>query len=230
MDKSGVASSTGHQRGVLVEADLVVLSGMELFFGACVKRLSKEGVKLSRDLFLRFLFGKPLARGMGALLEKTGKTGDAPALAADCTAAYLEALQKADSQARDGVLTFVKDVAARGVKVGLITQLAEEPAKQVFAEVLSNDVVAITESPHNACMHGWEGWRRAARKLQVGDRLCVAISSPASAHGALAASMRLAVVLDPMQDHFDCGGADLIVESFTPAIRTAALGLLKIEE
>jgi len=233
MDKSGAASSTGHQRGVLVEADLVVLSGMELFLGACTSRLAKEGIKLNRDLFLRYLFGKPLARGLAALLEKTGKAGkieDIPAVAADCTAAYLEALTKADSQARDGVLTFVKDAAARGVKVGLITQLPEEPAKQVFADVLGNNVVAITETPANACMHGWEGWRRAARKLQVGDRLCVAISSPASARGALAASMRLAVVLDPMQEHFDCGGADLMVESFTPAIRTAALGLLKIED
>ncbi|MEI6211659.1 MAG: hypothetical protein WCR06_08540 [bacterium] len=230
MDKSGAVSSTGHQRGVLIEADLVVLSGMERFFDVCVARLAKEGIKLSRDMFLRFLFGKSLARGMASLLEKTGKTGDAPALVADCSVAYLESLQKADSKARDGVLTFAKDVAARGVKVGLITQLPEELAKQVFADVLDDNVVTITETPHNACLHGWEGWRRAARKLQVGERLCVAISSPASARGALAASMRLAVVLDPMQEHFDCGGADLIVESFTPAVRTAALGLLKIEE
>ena len=230
MSKSGTAGSAGHQRGVLIEADLVVLSGMELYLNACSARLAKEGIKFKQDLFLRFLFGKLPVRGMTALLDKSGKTGDAAALAAECTAAYLAALQATGGgKARDGVLAFVKDVAARGVKVGLITQLPEEAAKQVFAEVLGNNVLTITETPHNVCMHGWEGWRRAARKLQIGERLCLAISSPASARGALAASMRLAVVLDPMQEHFDCGGADLLVESFTPAIRTAALGLLKIE-
>jgi beta-phosphoglucomutase-like phosphatase (HAD superfamily) len=229
MNKSGAAGSTGHQRGVLIEADLVVLPGMESFLEAATVRLAKEGIKLNRDLFLRFLFGKPPARGMAALLEKTGKSGDAAGLAAECMAAYLAALQAASGKARDGVLTFAKDVAARGVKVGLITQLPEETAKQVFADALGGNVITITESPHNVCMHGWEGWRRASRKLQVGERLCLAISSPASARGALAASMRLAVVLDPLQEHFDCGGADLLVESFNPAIRTAALGLLKID-
>jgi beta-phosphoglucomutase-like phosphatase (HAD superfamily) len=229
MDKSGAASSTGHQRGVLIEADLVVLPGMEIFVEAATARLAKDGIPFGRDLFLRFLFGKPPVRGMAALLEKTGKGGDASALAADCAAAYLAALQAAGGKARDGVLAFAKDAAARGVKVGLLTQLPEETAKQVFADVLGDNVIVIAESPHNVCLHGWEGWRRASRKLQVGERLCLAISSPASARGALAASMRLAVILDPLQDHFDCGGADLLVESFTPAIRTAALGLLKIE-
>lgn len=226
MSKTG---SSGHQRGVLIEADLVVLPGMELCLEAYTTRLAKEGIKLQKDLFLRCLFGKPLVRGMNAMLDKAGKTGEAATLAPECMAAYLAALQAAESKARDGVLAFAKDVAARGVKVGLITQLPEEIAKQVFAGVLGENVVTITETPHNVCLHGWEGWRRAARKLQIGERLCVAISSPASARGALAAAMRLAVVQDPLQDHFDCGGADMLVESFTPAVRTAALGLLKME-
>jgi beta-phosphoglucomutase-like phosphatase (HAD superfamily) len=230
MSKSGAASSSGHQRGVLIEADLVVLPGMEIFLESCTARLAKEGIKLKRDMFLRFLFGKLPARGMAALLEKSGKAGEASVLAAECTAAYLEALQAAVSKVRDGVLTFAQDVASRGVKVGLITQLPEEAAKQVFASVMGSHVVTITETPHHLGLHGWEGWRRAARKLQVGERLCLAISSPASARGALAAAMRVAVVQDPMQDHFDCGGVDLLVESFTPAVRTSALGLLKIED
>ena len=229
MSKSSAAGSSGHQRGVLIEADLVVLPGMELYLDAATARLAKEGIKLKQDLFLRCLFGKTPTRGMAALLEKSGKSGDAAALAAECMAAYIAALQASAGKARDGVLAFAKDVASRGVKVGLITQLPEEAAKQVFADVLGERVMTITETPHNVCMHGWEGWRRAARKLQVGERLCVAISSPASARGALAAAMRLAVIQDPMQEHFDCGGSDLLVESFTPAVRTAALGLLKIE-
>ena len=229
MSKSGTAGSAGHQRGVLVEADLVVLPGMELFLEACTARLSKEGIKFKQDLFLRYLFGKLPGRGMTALLDKCGKSGDAAGLAAECMAAYLAALQAADVKKNESLLAFVKDLAARGVKVGLITQLPEEAAKQVFAGMLGDNVVTLTETPHNVCLHGWEGWRRAARKLQVGERLCVAISSPASARGALAAAMRLAVVANPMQEHFDCGGADLLVESFTPAVRTATLGLLKIE-
>ena len=229
MDKSS-AGSSAHQRGVLIEADLVVLSSMTVLLDAYTTRLAKEGIKLKQDLLMRYLFGKTPNRGMNTLLDKSGKTGEAALLAAECAAAYLEALQAVDTKGRDGVLTFVKDVAARGVKVGLITQLPDEAAKKVYAEILGENIITISETPHNVGMHGWEGWRRASRKLGVGERLCLAISSPASARGALAASMRLAVILEPMQDHFDCGGADLLVESFTPAIRTAALSLLKIVE
>lgn len=229
MEKTGTGSANSLQRGVLVEADLVVLPGMELFLDAAKSRLSREGVKLNQELFLRYLFGRPLTRGMTALLDKCGKSGDAAALAAECQAAYVAALQTAAGKVRDGVLAFAKDVAGRGVKVGLITQLPEEAAKQVFADVMGPNVSIVSENPSCTCMHGWEGWRRASRKLQVGERLCVAISSPASARGALAASMRVAVVADPMQEHVDCGGTDLLVESFTPAVRTSALGLLKIE-
>jgi beta-phosphoglucomutase-like phosphatase (HAD superfamily) len=232
MDKKSVVGTSSHQRGVLVEADLVVLAGTELFFQACTARLDQEGIKLDRSLFMRFLFGKSLTRGMTALLEKMGKSTDgAAALASECMEAYLTALQAAGGKARDSVLAFVKDVAERGVKVGLMTQLPEAVAKDLFAEVLGNPQVQVIPEPaHHACVHGWEGWRRAARKLQVGERLCVAIASPASSRGALAAAMRLVIVQDPLQDHFDCGGADLVVESLTPAVRTAALRLLKIEE
>jgi beta-phosphoglucomutase-like phosphatase (HAD superfamily) len=230
MDKKSVSS--GHQRGVLVEADLVMLAGTELFFQSCLARLEKEGVKLDRSLFLRFLFGKSLVRGMTALLEKLGKSADAAAaLSADCMEAYLAALPNASGKARDSVLAFIKDVSERGVKVGLMTQLPEADAKELFADLLgSPNVTVLAEPAHHACVHGWEGWRRAARKLQVGERLCVALASPASSRGALAAAMRLVVVQDPVQDHFDCGGADMVVETLTPAIRTAALRLLKIEE
>ncbi len=229
MNKSSAAGSTGHQRGVLIEADFVVLPGMELLLEAYTARLAKEGIKLKQDLFLRCLFGKPPTRGMTALLEKSGKTGESAALASECLAAYLAALQESAGKARDGVMAFAKDVASRGVKVGLITQLPEEAAKQVYANLLGDNVVTITEMTHNVGMYGWDGWRRTARKLQVGERLCLAISSPASARGALAAAMRLAVISDPNLEHFDCGGADLLVENFTPAIRTEALGLLKIK-
>ena len=230
MEKSATSGSAGLPRGVLIEADFVVLSGMEVFIAAFTAQLGKEGIKANRDLLLRCLVGKTPARGMAALLEKVGKPGDAVALAADCTAAYLAALQETKGKVCDGVQTFTKDVAARGIKVGLITQLPEETAKTVFADWLGDNVIVISETPYHFCQHGWEGWRRAARKLQIIERLCLAISSPASARGALSAAMRIVALHDPVQDHFDCGGADLLVESFTPAVRTSALGLLKIEE
>jgi beta-phosphoglucomutase-like phosphatase (HAD superfamily) len=230
MDKTSGASSA-HQRALLVEMDLVGLSGTELLLQACTARLEKEGIKLDRSLFQRYLLGKTPARGMSALLEKIGKSSEgSSALAAECVEAYVASLQAA-ARIRDNLVAFLKDVVGHGVKVGLLTQMSESAAKERFADLLANPLVQVIVEPANhSCVHGWEGWRRAARKVQVGERLCVALATPASARGALSASMRMVVVLDPLQEHLDCSGADVVTESITPAVRNAALRLLKIEE
>ena len=228
MDNSDEAVSVDElQRGLLVEADMTVLPGMNLFLEASRARLAQEGIQVDRDLFLRFLFGKQPVRGMSALLERSGKKGDAAALASECTAAYLAALEGAGKQANEPVLTFVREVAGQGFKVGLITQLPDSTARQVFAGVLGESVGVISESPVNIGVQGWEGWRRASRKLQVRERLCVALSSPASARWALAASMRVVVLMNPMQEHLDTGGADVLCETLNASVRASAMALFK---
>lgn len=207
---------------------MVMLPGMSLFFDVCRERLARENVKLDPDLFVRHLFGHSLSRGLAALLEKAGKSAEAAALAADCNAAYVAALQGAGGKLPDGLVTFIQDVMSRGVKVGLITQLPDEAARQVFAGVLNESLTVVTETPSTACVHGWEGWRRTCRKLQLRERLCVAVTSPASSRGALAAAMRVVAVTNPMQDFLDCSGVDVLTESFSAPVRATALGLLKL--
>ena len=223
-------TTAGHmQRGLLIEADLTILSGTELFFDACRKPLAGAGVKIDRDLFLRYIFGHPLSRGVAALLERQNKgAASASAVAGEIVTKYTAALRAAADKSRDGITTFAKDAAGRGVKVGLVTQLPEEVAKTVYAGALVEGVDLILETPACACVHGWENWRRAAHKLQIRERLCVAIAAPASAHGALAASMRVIAMADPWQDHVDCGGVDLLTDAFQAPARAAALTLLKL--
>jgi hypothetical protein len=215
-----------------VELDLVGFAGTELLLQACTARLEKAGIKLDQSLFLRYLLGKSPMRGMSALLEKVGKgTESAASLAAECMEAYVASLQQAPVKMRDNLAAFLKEVVGHGVKVGLLTQMPEAAAKERFADLLANPLVQVIAEPANhACVHGWEGWRRAARKIQVGERLCVAVATPASARGALSASMRMVVVVEPLQEHLDCSGADVVTETITPAVRAAALRLLKIEE
>lgn len=229
MDNRGAAGQL--QRGLLIEVDLTVLSGMGLCFEAYRARLARENVKLDIDLFRRFLFGKHVTKGMIALLAKVGHPVDDPAaLAGECATAYLAALRAAAEKAlagRDGVLSLARDAAGRDVKVGLLTQLPEDVARQVFAGLLGDRIVVVAEAPSTVCLHGWEGWRRASRKLGIRERLCVAISSPGSSRGALAAAMRLLVVMDPLQAHVDCSGADTIVETVNAAASATVLDLLR---
>jgi beta-phosphoglucomutase-like phosphatase (HAD superfamily) len=228
MDNRG-ASVTAEdlQRGLLVEADMTVLPGMDLFLGSFGSVLKKEGIRLDRDLFLRYLFGRHPVRGMTALIDKCGKSAEASALAADCMAAYIAALEGAGAQTNEPTLTFIREVAGQGRKVGLVTQLPDAAARQVFGGVLGESVAVITETPGTLGVLGWEGWRRASRKLQVGERLCVALCAPASARWALAASMRVAVVMNPMQEHLDAGGADLLCETLNASTRASAMELFK---
>jgi beta-phosphoglucomutase-like phosphatase (HAD superfamily) len=228
MDNRG-ASETAEdlQRVLLVEADMTVLPGMNLFLDSFGPVLKKAGICLDRDLFLRYLFGRHPVRGVAALIEKSGKSADASAVAADCLAAYLAALEGAGAQANEPALTFIREVAGQGRKVGLITQLPDAAARQVFSGVLGETVTAITETPGTLGVLGWEGWRRASRKLQARERLCVALCAPASARWALAASMRVAVVMNPMQEHLDAGGADLLCETLNASARASAMELFQ---
>ncbi len=219
------------QRGLLIEVDLTVLSGTELCFEACRARLARESIKLDNDLFRRFLFGRNMVKGLTAMAAKLDRPlADAATVAAECTAAYLEALRVAAEKvaANQAILALARDAAAHSVKVGLLTQLPEDVARQVFAGVLGDRIVVVAETPTTVCLHGWEGWRRASRKLQIRERLCVAVASPGSSRGALAAAMRLVVILDPIQAHVDCTGADQVVESMTAAVHAAAMSLLKV--
>lgn len=206
---------------------MIVLPGMNLFLESFGPVLEKQNIRLDRALFLRYLFGRHPVRGMATLLERSGKSAEASAVAADCMAAYLAALEGAGAQANEPAWTLIREVAAQGKKVGLITQLSDAAARQVFARVLGETVTAIPETPGTLGVLGWEGWRRASRKLQARERLCVALCAPASARWALAASMRVAVVTNPMQEHLDAGGADLLCETLNASARASAMELFK---
>jgi beta-phosphoglucomutase-like phosphatase (HAD superfamily) len=218
------------QRGLLIEADLAVLPGTDLMMAACKAPLSHAGVKLDRDLFVRCIFGRPLTKGVEALLDRQGKsTSSAGEVAGEIAAKYAEALQGAAGKARDAILAMSKNVAGRGVKVGLITQLPEEAARECFADGIAEGVHILPDTAAIACVHGWESWRRASHKLQIRERLCVAIAVPGSVRGALAASMRVVAIADPAQEHADCGGADLLTETFDAAARATTLALLRMD-
>jgi beta-phosphoglucomutase-like phosphatase (HAD superfamily) len=223
------ATATPLQRGLLIEADRVILPGTDLYYEVCRERLAREKIKLPREIFVRYLPGHSAARGMAALLEKLGCTADVPALTQECAAAYTEALAKSGGKMRDTAASFVREFAKRNIKVGLITVLPEEKAKALYADLLEELVVVVPEASTLTGVHGWEGWRRAARKLQIRERLCAAIASPISVRGALSSAMRVVVMSDPMLEHVDCGGADILTENFSTPLRTQILGLLKVD-
>jgi len=206
---------------------MIILGGMDLFFEASKSRLATEKVKIDQHLFLRHIFGRPLVRGLSALFEKDGKH-DVAAIAADCTAAYLAALQGVAIKSSDGLQTLMQEAAERSVKVVLVTQLPDEAAKQVFSGLLGEHTTTITENPSTTCVYGWENWRRACRKAQLRERLCVAVASPASSRGALAAAMRVVTLANPLQEFIDCSGVDMMTDGFPPAVRASVMGLLKL--
>ena len=78
------ATATPLQRGLLIEADRVILPGTDLYYEVCRERLAREKIKLPREIFVRYLPGHSAARGMAALLEKLGCTADVPALTQEC--------------------------------------------------------------------------------------------------------------------------------------------------
>lgn len=224
-----MSNSTGAQlqRGVIVEFDFAVLSGHRLLLDACRDRLAKEGVALDAGQMARFLVGKSFSAGLNALGNRQQKTIDVPAVIADCNEKYASALKDQLSSVPAGFVEFVQALLAKGLKVVLISRADVEAVRALFPAADKLVVQHDTANSFGFC--SWDGWRRAARKNDLHERLCVAVAgSGSSVKGALSSGMGVFVKTNPLTEYQDVGGCDRVVETFAAGVADDVVRLLRI--
>lgn len=227
-----VGHSKNTPKACIIEIDYVGLDGIRRQYDALVERLAKEKVKLDPGLFGRFLLGAHLEHGLNRLFNNQQKSGMPTAeIATSVQASMAAALLSAAPRPAPEIVALMKELAGQGVKVGLLTQLPEADAQAAFAPLLEGGAITVLPESH-ALVGGFglDAWRRAVRKLQMVDRLGVAVVGSANSNrAALGAGLFSVAIASELTEHQDYGGADHIGESFDDKARAALLNVLRMK-
>lgn len=216
------------QRGMIVELDFAVLPGHQLLLDICKEQFAKAGLTIDATLMARYMGGKSFSNGLNALAAKQEKTIEAPAIIAETNAAFSAALTQALTHVPAEFITFVQKVLAKGIKVIIISRADSEAVKALFPNP-SDHLLFQTDTSSGFGFLGWDVWRRAARKNNLRERLCVAIvGSGFSVKGALTSSMGAMYKENPLTSHQDFSGGDVSIQRFDDALVSAAVTMLRV--
>lgn len=233
MAKIGSRSQAGVEpfKGCIVDADTLLLGGLGHAYAVCERHIRKAGMPFDAGIFGRYLLGVHLESGLNRLLQSHGRSGGADAAHA-MRDEYLTALA-AGSLAPDApAAKLIETLSAQHIKVGLLTRLDGEKAGAALAPALACPHVALYPEQQPVLVGGfpWDVWRRAVQRMQMEDRLCVAlVSSAASCKAALAAGLPVAVVTDELTAHQDFSGAGYVGDGWSQSLTQGLLTLLRIE-
>jgi hypothetical protein len=217
------------QRTVLIELDFAVAHALKPQAAACRDVLAKSGIELDESLFLRHFVGKTMTQGVSAMAQRSGKTVDVAAVVAELTEACRGATVRCLTGVKEVCGAFIKELAAKGLHVAIVTGVPESDAQQALGDLCSDGVVLLSEPQVLCGCYGWESWRRAVRKLQIRERLTVAlVGGGLSSKGALSSGMHVIVRADPLAEFQDYSGVDLMVQKLDSSVRAEVLRLLRI--
>jgi len=223
------SSATQLLRGVVVEFDFAVLPGHALLLDICRERLAKEGVVLDATLMARLMGGRSFSSGLNALCARLQKTMDVPSVIADCYGAFDEALKGSMGSVPAGFIAFVKALVAKDIKVVVVSRTDCEAVKAAVSGIESERLVVMHDVSNGFGFYSWDGWRRAARKNDLYERLCVAVAgSGHSVKGALVAGMGVMVKVNPLVEYQDVSGCDVSIGEFSAALTEDVTRILRV--
>ena len=217
------------QRGMIVEFDYAVLPGHQLLLGACKERFAAAGLEIDAALMARYMFGTSFLRGLNALTAQQQKTLEEPtALITACNAALSAALTDALSSAPAGFVEFVRAALAKGVKVIIISRANADAVRALFPDA-GERLVVQTDTSSGFGFLGWDVWRRAARKNELRERLCVAVTgSGFSVKGVLRSSMGAMYKVSPLVAYQDFSGGDIAIQQYDASLVDDVARILRI--
>ncbi len=175
----------------------------------CRERLAKEGVVLDETLMARLM--------------------DVPSVIADCYGAFDEGLKGSMGGVPAGFIAFVKALVAKDIKVVVVSRTDSEAVKAAYSGIESERLVVMHDVSNGFGFCSWDGWRRAARKNDLYERLCVAVAgSGHSVKGALVAGMGVMVKTNPLVEYQDVSGCDVSIGEFSAALTEDVTRILRV--
>ncbi|MCL1920085.1 MAG: hypothetical protein FWG50_03255 [Kiritimatiellaeota bacterium] len=217
------------QRGMIVEFDYAVLPGHQLLLDACKEQFKAHELELDATLMARYMFGKSFTRGLNTLAAQQEKMVEDPmALITACNAALSKELTAALPSVPEGFLAFVRGVLGKGVKVVIISRANADAVRALFPDA-GEKLVVQTDTSSGFGFLGWDVWRRAARKNELRERLCVAVTgSGFSVKGVLMSSMGAMYKENPLVAYQDFSGGDVAIRDFDVSLVKDVARILRI--
>ena len=163
------------QRAVFVELDYAVLRGMKNYADAASAVLAPHGIQVDPVVFARYFCGKTGAGAVSAVLAKAGVSAEEGPLVTQILEGYKTALAARVPSVKAVCAKFTPALLAKETRIIWVTQLPEADVAAMLGDVVKDGVQVITEPCSHLGCYGWENWRRMCRKLNVHERLSVAV-------------------------------------------------------
>lgn len=221
-----LGASHGTAKGLAIEWDYVALDGFARLFKACASVLQQAGVSLTAFDFASKFIGKPLARALAAAAPEA----DAAALEEKVKEEYLAALADATDSPKAEIVSLVKDMAAKGLSIGVVSELSADFLTPVLSGLGISGAVVVSDSPAVVGGFSRKTWHRVPREMKLAEQMGVAlVASDGSLKAAMSNNLCTIALPAPETAFQDFGGADMVADKFSPAVASAILSTLRVE-
>ncbi len=204
--------------GLVLELEYMLLPGRQLMFKSFSSVLNSQQINLDQGAFSRYCPRRAIEKNLRNLLPVLGKKE----IAVDDVAAKIKKQFEADlndpaNHAAPELLAFLKKAVESNFKLGLLSFLPEENAKELMKSL---------PPELNACLHVMkkeaddlptpDSWLSLLKTMEMVPRRAVAVvdGNPAC-KSALAVGMCCVVVPHSFTNWQDFTGADLVAENIS---------------
>jgi beta-phosphoglucomutase-like phosphatase (HAD superfamily) len=213
---------------LVVELEYLAFGARKTLHDVMKANLADKDVKLDLPAFSRYCVSPALDQALPALLKALGKARlSAAKMLAEVEEGVKNSLLHSGRHPDPAFAKLVKAAQARGWRVGVISDLDPDTARQVLEKSGITDppaLLARTSGARNTT--DGRAWRSLAKQLGVPAATCVAVVTSADAsYAALAADMDCAAIPDAFTAFQDFGGVNLVAEKLDDHAITAILSL-----
>jgi len=203
--------------GLVLELEFMLFPGRQLTYKAFNSVLKDHQVVLDQAAFSRYCLQRSTGKSLPGLLAALGKKGLATeTVAAKIKKQFESSLDDSSCQPAPGLMTLLKKASDNNIKVGLLSFLPEDNARQLMERVPLNQSLTclhvMKKEAHD--LPTPDSWLSLLKSMEVVPRCAIALVDGATAcKSALAVGMCCGVIPDCFTAWQEFTGADFVAEN-----------------
>ena len=202
--------------GLVLELEYMLFPGRQLTYKAFNAVLIDHQVKLNQAVFSRYCLHRSIEKSLQNLLSALEKKGiTAETIAVKIKKHFASSLHHFSCQPVPGIMALLKKAEEKNIRIGLLSFLPEENARQLMARVpLSQSAHLHVMKKEATDLPTSDSWLSLLKAMKMTPRCAIALVDGATAcKSALAVGMCSVVVPDCFTAMQEFTGADIVVEN-----------------
>ncbi len=215
-DLPPVAEEQKPAASIVLELEYMLFPGRQLTYEAFSSVLKSSQVALDQAAFSRYCLQRSIEKCLPVLLAAMGKKGLAPeTLAAKIKRKIEASLNDVACRPVPGLMALLKKASENNFKIGLLSFLPEESARQLMERVPLNQAACLHVMKKEADdLPTPDSWLSLLKTMDVTPRCAIALVDGATAcKSAIAVGMCCGVIPDSFTSWQDFSGADFVAEN-----------------